>query len=288
MKSGVDGWDRGCPGSSRRRRARRIARRTVGGAARGLGALAALALIGVLTAAVALGERTQYGDLVVSLDGRLAPLELPRERPAPVAIELGGTLSTTDGDALPRVTRIEFGLPGQGVLFSRGLPICPIRSLTDTTQAAALRHCRKALVGNGWIDAEVVLPNQTPFWIHAPVLAFNGRMHGRPAVLMHAISKSPPTVVVLPFVVRRRPGRFGMALIANLSSYLGPWPHFARFELRISRRFRNDGREHSYLSASCPIPPRFTAGFFSFAKATYTLANGRQVSTAIARSCRAR
>ena len=225
----------------------------MGGAARGLGALAALALIGVLTAAVALGERTQYGDLVVSLDGRLAPLELPRERPAPVAIELGGTLSTTDGDALPRVTRIEFGLPGQGVLFSRGLPICPIRSLTDTTQAAALRHCRKALVGNGWIDAEVVLPNQTPFWIHAPVLAFNGRMHGRPAVLMHAI-----------------------------------WPHFARFELRISRRFRNDGREHSYLSASCPIPPRFTAGFFSFAKATYTLANGRQVSTAIARSCRAR
>ena len=255
---------------------------------RALGAFLALVLIGGLGATVAHGERTQHGSLIVSLDGRLDPLALPRERPAPVAVHLIGGLRSTDGGALPRVTKIELGLPGQGVLFTRGLPACPARRLTNTTHAEALRQCRNALVGRGRIEADVLLPNQRPFRIHAAVLAFNGRAHGHRAVVMHVIADEPTTVAVLPFVVQRRSGRFGMALVARLPSYLGPWPHFARFDLRLSRSFRHRGRAHSYLSASCPIPPRFTAGFFSFAKATSTLVGGREVSTGIARSCRDR
>ena len=46
--------------------------------------------------------------------------------------------------------------------------------------------------------------------------------------------------------------------------------------MTLSRRYSYRGRARSYLSASCPIPPRFTAGFFSFAKASFTLAGGRQ------------
>jgi hypothetical protein len=255
-----------------------------------VGALVAVAalLVGALTATLVQGERTQYGSLIVSLDGGMAPLTLPRERPAPVTVRLHGALDTANGTQLPRVRRIELGLPGEGTLFTKGLPVCPVLRLTNTSQAKALRHCRAALVGRGRIEADVLLPNQRPFRIHAPVLAFNGRVGGRKAVVMHAISKSPPTVVVVPFVLRRRPGRFGMALVADLPSHLGPWPHFARFDLTLSRRFRYRGHLRSYLSASCPIPPRWTAGFFSFAKVTYTLAGGRRVSTAITRSCRAR
>lgn len=254
-----------------------------------VGALAALvALLAALTATLAQGERTQYGSLIVSLDGAMAPLTLPRERPAPVTVRLQGALRTADGTQLPRVTRIELGLPGEGRLFTKGLPVCPVLRLTNTSQAKALRYCRAALVGRGRIEADVLLPNQRPFRIYAPVLAFNGRVRGQRAVVVHAISKSPPTVVVIPFVLRRRSGRFGMALVADLPPHLGPWPHFARFDLTLSRRFLYRGQARSYLSASCPIPPRFTAGFFSFAKVTYTLAGGRQVSTGIARSCRAR
>jgi hypothetical protein len=250
-------------------------------------ALAAL-LLGAFSATPVRGERTQYGSLIVSLDGELAPLTLPRERPAPVAVHLRGALRTTDDTQLPRVTRIELGLPGEGVISTKGLPICPVLRLTNTSQAKALRQCGPALVGRGRIEADVLLPNQRPFRIHAPVLAFNGRLRGRRAVVVHAISKSPPTVVVIPFVVERKPGRFGLALVADLPSYLGPWPHFARFDLTIWRRFRYRGELRSYLKAPCPIPHILTAGFFSLAKATYTLEGGRQVSTGIARSCRAR
>jgi hypothetical protein len=251
-------------------------------------ALVALAALGVLGAGLAHGERTQHGNLIVALDGGLSPLQLPRDYPAPVAVSLDGGLQTADGSLLPRVTKIEIGLPGQGVLTTRGLPRCPQRRLRNATRADALASCGSALVGRGSLSADVLLPNQPSFTVHASLLAFNGAIDGRRAVILHAYSTSPPTVVVLPFLIRLRAGRLGTTLVADLPPSLGPWPRFAHFQMRLSRRFSYRGREHSYLSASCPIPRRSTAGFFSFARSTYTLAGGREVSTSIPRSCRAR
>jgi hypothetical protein len=253
----------------------------------GLGVLLALALVGALAAGSAQGERAQRGNLIVSLDGGLAPLKLPRDRPAPVAVRLEGGLRTADGALLPRVTRIELGLPGQGVLFTRGLPTCSQRRLRNTKPPEALAACRPALIGHGRLEAEVVVPNQAPFTIRARLLAFNGRVGGRRAILLHSYASSPPTVAIVPFLVRPGRGRFGTALVAHLPAALGPWPHFAHFAMTLSRRYVYRGRPRSYLSASCPIPPRLTAGFFSFAKATLTLAGGRTIGTGITRGCRA-
>jgi hypothetical protein len=255
--------------------------------AKGASAAAAL-LVACLFVGLAQGERTQHGNLIVTLDGRFAPLTLPRDRPAPVSVRLVAGLKTSDRSVLPRVTRVELGIPGQGVITTRGLPTCPPRRLRDTTTAQALRVCRPALIGTGRMIAQVKIPHQAPFSVHARLLAFNGKVGGRRAVILHGISTRPPTVVVLPFVIRLRPGRFGTVLVAHLPPTLGPWPRFARFEMDLSRHYRHRGRELSYISASCPIPERFTAGFFSFAKATFTLVGGRRVSTGIARSCRAR
>ncbi|MBA3865201.1 MAG: hypothetical protein H0X42_02450 [Solirubrobacterales bacterium] len=257
-------------------------------ARRSLPILVALAVLLALGAAPARGERTQQGNLIVSLDGSLAPLKLPRDRLAPVAVSLEGGLQTADRTLLPRVTKVELGLPGQGVLSTRGLPTCSQRSLRNAKPPEALAACAPALVGHGKLEAEVLIPNQAPFEIDADLLAFNGRVGGRRAVILDGFSADPPTVVVLPFVVRRGSGRFGAVLVADLPAALGPLPRLAHFSMTLSRRFSYRGRVHSYLSASCPIPPSFTAGFFSFAKATYTLADGRQLSTSIARSCRAR
>jgi hypothetical protein len=236
---------------------------------------------------LARGERTQHGSLIVSLDGGLSPLKLPRDRTAPVTVRLDGGLRTADGSLLPRVTEVELALPEAGVLSSRGLPVCGQRRLRDATSEEALANCGGALVGRGHIEADVLLPNQQPFAIRARLLAFNGRAEGRRAVLLHAFATKPPTVVVLPFVVRRGSGKFATALVADLPPSLGPWPHFAHFEMSLGRRYAYRGRERGFISASCPIPKIFTAGFIPFARATYTLVDGRRVSTEIARGCRA-
>jgi hypothetical protein len=232
-------------------------------------------------------ERTQRGNLVVSLKGQLAPLKLPRERPAPVAIHLEGGLETADGSLLPRVRRIELGLPGQGVLDTRGLPICPQRLLRNAKPPEALAACRGAMVGHGRLRAVVALSNQDPFAAAADLRAFNGRIGKRRAVILHAYLDDPPTVVVLPFRIGAGSGRFGTALVADLRAALGPSVRFAHFDIELGRKFSRGGRVRSYLSAACPAPKGST-GYFSLAKVSFTLADGRRISQGIARGCRAR
>jgi hypothetical protein len=247
-----------------------------------------LVLFAGCTATVARGERAQKGNLIVSLDGELAPLALPRDRPAPISVNLEGGLQTSGGEALPRVTRIELGLPSQGVISTRGLPTCRSRLLRDAKPPEALAACRDALVGKGRLQASIALPNQAPFPARVGVRAFNARIDGRRAVLLHAYTANPPTVSVLPLRLQRGSGRFGLSLVGNLPSALGPWPRLRRFDLTLFRRYSYRGRPRSYLSASCPIPKSLTAGFFSLARLSFGLADGRRISVAIARSCRAR
>lgn len=245
--------------------------------------LAALAVAGI-----AQGERAQRGNLIVMLDGRFAPLSLPRDRPAPVAVQLRAGLQTADGSILPRVTKVELGIPGRGRITTRGLPTCTPRCIRDATTAKALELCRPALIGSGRMVAQVKVPHQEPFRVRARLLAFNGKVGAHRAVIVHGISTQPPTAVVLPFVVKLRPGRLGTVLVAHVPSTLGPWPRFARFKMNLYRRYSYQGHSLSYLSASCPIPKINTAGLFTFAKATFTLVGGGRISTGITRSCRAR
>lgn len=251
------------------------------------GSIAAALLAGIATERSG-AEQTQQGTLVSSLQGELRPLALPRDHLAPVAVHLEARLRTSDGSLLPRVTRLEIGLPGQGVLSTRGLPACPLKRLRNTRTPEALAACRTALVGQGRLRAVVALPNQDPFTVDARLLAFNARLGGHRAVLLHAGAANPPTSSVLPLLVKRGSGRFSTALAGAVSPALGPWPHLEQFEVTLFRRYRYRGARRSYLSASCPIPPGLTAGFFSFARASYGLAGGARIATAIARGCRAR
>lgn len=247
---------------------------------------AAAALLALALADRASGERQQRGNLIFSLDGELAPLTLPRDRPAPISVHLAGSLRTDDGSTLPRVTRIELGLPSQGVLDARGLPACSPRRLRSTTTTQALAACRESLVGRGRLRADVVLPGQAPVAIDTKVLAFNARLAGQPAVVMHAFGEGVPVAVVIKFRIVRGDGRLGTTLVADLPRALGPWPRLARFDMTLFRRFEYRGERHSYLSASCPIPQALTAGFFSLARAGFRLAGGGHIGTAITRGCR--
>jgi hypothetical protein len=248
-----------------------------------------MAICLVLAPGLAHGERAQSGNLIVTLNGGISPLELPRDRPAPVAVHLEGEVRTADGSQLPRVAGVELELAGQGLLFTRGLAVCPRARLRNATTRQSLRRCGAARVGSGTLEADVFVPQQPPFAIRARMLAFNGRAAGgRRAVWVHAYSKDPPVSLVLPFVIRPRRGAFRTALVATLPRAVGYLPHLARFRLTLSRNFTYRGKRHSYVSASCPVPKPFTAGFLSFARATYSFAGERRLSIESVRSCRAR
>ena len=251
-------------------------------------ALAVLAAIAIWGGA-AEGERSQKDNVIVSLNGGISPRELPRNEPAPVAVRLAGRVLTSDRAPLPRVNWIRLELAWRGVLDTHGLPVCPRVRLESASTDLAVERCGKAQVGHGGLFARVFIPNQSAFDVKARITAFNGRTKaGRPAVLVHAYATRPPVAFIIPFSVHHQRGSFRTVLVALIRRSVGPWPRVANFHVTVSRNFNHKGKRRSYLRASCPIPRTFTAGFLSFARATYTFEGGRQITTESVRSCRAR
>jgi hypothetical protein len=250
--------------------------------------LCALAVSGLLSSSAG-AERAQDGNLIVSLNGGISPVKLPRDRPVPVAVYLEGGVNTADHSPLPRVNRLKLELGWRGELLTMGLPVCPPIRLKGRSTARALASCGNALVGRGKLRAKIFLPDQTPFTVRAYLLAFNGRTKvGRRAVLVHAYTSDPPISFVIPFIVHRQDGAFKTVLVTTLRRAVGTWPHVASFKVDVARSFLYRGRRRSYLNAKCPLPSNFSAGFLSFARATYIFQGGKQLTIESVRSCRAR
>jgi hypothetical protein len=250
-----------------------------------------LLLGGVLVIAgstsTSVAERTQEGNVIVSLNGGINPRKLPRHSPAPVTVHLAGRVSTSDGSPLPRVNWIRLEISWRGKLFRKGLAVCPAARIKNATSRNAIERCGRASVGSGRIFARVFVPKQRAFGVRARLLAFNGQdERGRAKVLIHAYATNPPVSFVIPFSVYQRKGK--TVLITTIRRSVGPWPRVANFHVNVSRRFSYRGEQRSYLSASCPLPKNFTAGFLSFARATYAFDGGRELSTEAVRTCRAR
>ncbi len=251
--------------------------------------LVVLAMLAVIAGPVE-AERAQSGDLIVFLDGGIAPRALPRSHSAPVAVRLQAGIRTANRSPLPRVRGIRLELAWRGALDTRGLAVCPEARLRSVDSRQALAICGSALVGRGRLYDRVFIPGQLPFGLHAHLLVFNGRTkQGHTAVWVQAYTTNPvPVSFVLPFHVRHQPGPFRTVLVSVVPRTVGPWPRFAHFQIAVGRRFSYRGHSHSYMSASCPVPPRFTEGFLSFARATFNLSEGHQVRAEAVRSCRAR
>jgi hypothetical protein len=276
------------PGRSVRAALRVAGRRVRGkGTRRALASGALLVAIGILAAPVH-GERAQFGSLIVYLRGGVSPRTLPRYHSTPVSVRLQAGIQTVNSVPLPRVKKIRLELAYRGVLDTHGLAVCPRTRLRALDTRHAIAACGPALVGRGTLYSRVFLPSQPPFGLHFRLLAFNGKArHGRTAIWVLAYSPNPPISFVLPFHVRRQSGPFRTALVSVVPRNVGPWPHFAHFSVVVSRRFRFRGRVHSYLSASCPLPPRFTSGLLSLARATFSIADRPDFNIETVRTCRA-
>ena len=251
-----------------------------------IAALAALGAMAVATAAS--GELAQKRNLRISFDGSFTPKALPRDRPAPVTVEVEGTVSTTAGSRPPVLERIEIGLNRAGLLTTEGLPICRASQLQATTTAAALARCRGALVGHGSFRGRINSQEAVP--AGGKILAFNGRAGGRQALLLQLYSQAPVRIAfVIPLKIEQRAdAKFGTVLFADLPVLASGAATVTDIKLRIGRDFTYRGQAQSFLSASCAAPAGFTAAIFAFARGSFYFSDGKKISAAIVRDCRVR
>lgn len=251
-------------------------------------AITALVVLAIgVGAGAARGESFQAGNIRISFSGGFAPHALPRERPAPVTIELNSSISTEGGSRPPPLRRLEIALNSQGRLSTRGLPTCTSAALQSTTTESALARCRPALVGHGSFAAALA-STQALIPTTGKILAFNGRRDGKPALFLHLYGTVPVRATfVLPLAIeRRQKGQLGTVLATRIPVLAGGLGSITEFNLRIGRRYSFAGRRRSFLSAGCAAPAGFGLAIFPFARGSFQFANGTQIDTTLTRDCK--
>jgi hypothetical protein len=240
-----------------------------------------------MTVAGAAAETIQKGNVRVSFDGKLSPQKLPRHGSAPVSVTVDTKIFAAPGKPQPQLTEVAIAINRHGHLDSSGLPVCELADIQPATTAKALAACRGSLVGDGRFSASVALSRQAAFPSDGKLLAFNGTYRGKPAILAHIYGTEPvPTSFTVPFAIGRAKGTFGSTLTASFPAEDGNF--VSAIHLDLHRTFKFRGEMRSYATASCPAPDGFPGATFTFAKATYTFAGGKKLSSLLSRSCRAR
>jgi hypothetical protein len=250
---------------------------------------ALLALAVLLGAGVARGELSQKGNLRISFDGGFTPRSLPRDRPAPVTVNVEGAIGTTDGTHPPALRQLEIALNRSGHLSTAGLPACTAALLQSTTTETALARCRQALVGHGSFRATLE-STQAPVPVQGRILVFNGRRHGDPALILHLYGTVPVRATfVLPLTISHRAtGQFGTVLSATVPVLAGGLGSITYIKLEIGREYTYRGRRVGFVSASCAAPAGFPGAVFTFARGSFRFADGRRLNTTLTRDCKVR
>jgi hypothetical protein len=255
---------------------------------------AALALITAAAlllafAALAQAEIAQKGTLRVTFSGQIAPVKLPRSDPAPVSVQLGGKITTTDKSTPPKLERILLDINSNGVIQTKGLPTCPVTKLESISAAGAKKACGGALIGHGNVTSRVSLPGQGAFASNGTLQAFNGKAKGHPAVLAQVTTTGTlPLTYVIVFEVRKTKGTYGTELDGTLPQIASEYGYISAFDLSLGRTYTFHGEKLSYASASCPAPKGFPGASFPFAKASYEFTGGLTLSSKLVRECKVR
>jgi hypothetical protein len=246
-----------------------------------------MALLLILSlASLARAEVTQRGNLRVSFDGELTPHALPRSGQAPIKVAVGARIAAVNGAAPPQLRQISIAINRNGRLDAKGLPVCRLDQIQPSTTADALQACRGALVGQGSFSAKVLLPQQAPFPSAGKVYAFNGVLHGHPAIFAHVYGSRPvPTSSTIPFEVLPSKGIYGTVFRASLPQVTSEWGYVTGLEMTLGRNFSYRGERRSYLSAGCPAPKGFPGASFSFAQASFAFGGKKTLTSTLTRSC---
>jgi len=83
----------------------------------------------------------------------------------------------------------------------------------------------------------------------------------------------------------RTRGTFGTVLTASLPQVTASSSYITGLSLTLGRNFTSHGKRRSYLSAGCPAPKGFSAAVFPFARASFSFAKQKTVTSTLTRSC---
>jgi hypothetical protein len=220
-----------------------------------LGTAIAVVVGGVATAKKYPDTVVKAGNLVLTLNGGFTPTALPKNKLAPISLNVTGKIATADGTHAPALKEVILETDKNGAINAKGVPVCTSGKLQaqDTSHAEAI--CKDAIVGKGTTDVEVEFPESKPFVAKSKLLAFNGGVSGgKTTIFIHAYLSSPVSAAVVTTVKvsKIKNGRFGTKSIATIPKIAGGSGSVKSFSLTVNRKFTYKGKPQSYLLAKCP------------------------------------
>ncbi len=194
------------------------------------------------------------GNLSLTADAVVLPLERPRDDFAPAFFKARGELTTIDGTHPPALREVVADLDGDGALDPVGLPTCSFGQLVARDVATVRRICGKAIVGTGVGWGEVAFPEQAPIPARSPITLFNGGVKGGvTTIFIHGFITVPtPAAIVSTIRISKvHHGRYGLRAVMTVPRIAGGSGSITRFTLGFGRYFTYKGERKSYDLAKC-------------------------------------
>jgi hypothetical protein len=219
-----------------------------------LKATAASAAIGLVACAGAYALKIEIDKTVVSATASASPRALPAHGGVPVEVGSVTRVKRTDGSPPPTLKELAFLFDRHGYVNTRGLPVCTLAKLAETTPLAARKRCPGAIVGEGTGTAEVDFPGQAPVRISSPLTFFNAPPAGGEAsLIVHAYETLPvPRAVLVPFSVERvHHGRYGFRVRIPVPAIAEGYGAATLAKATIGATWKRGGRTVGYTNAYC-------------------------------------
>jgi hypothetical protein len=252
---------------------------------------ATVLLAGIVVVGVALAKGkgpkpvvVRAGNMVLEINGDIAPKTLPRHKLAPMGIWGSGKLETLDGSHPPALEEAVFDADKDVFVNVKGLPACAANQLEARSTKKAEAVCGRAILGRGTATVEVAFPEQKPIVSTGPLVLFNGgERNGVVRVFSHAYVNVPAPTAVVATAEVSRVDKEGLGLhievevpkiAGGAGSVVG-----ARFSMRRVYTYR--GERRSVIAGRCPDGHILGRGSFTYS-------DGTVLSGSVIRNCSAR
>jgi hypothetical protein len=246
-----------------------------------MGALMAVAVVGVATAAKDKPVTAKVGDLEFTANGGFTPDALPKKTLAPIALTASGTIKMADDSHPPALKEVLVETDKNGTVDVEGFPACTSGKLQsqDTDHARAI--CKSAIIGEGTTDVEIEFPESRTVPVESDLLVFNGGFKGGVTTFyVHAYITVPvPAAIVTTVKIKKvNNGRYGLRSTASVPKIAGGSGSVTSFSLKIDKKYTYKGKKHSILNLKCPDGKIQVA-------ATAVFADGTRAATEFIRTC---
>lgn len=237
-----------------------------------LRAVAVAAAVALVASAAAYGLKIEIDKTVVSATAGISPRALPAHGNAPVEVGSVTRIKTTDGSAPPTLRELVFVFDKHGSIDTRGLPVCTMAKLADTTPQEARKRCAGAIVGEGVGRAEVRYPGKAPIEIGSPLTFFNAPpVSGGPSLIVHAYQTVPvPKTVLVPFAVERiHQGRYGFRVRIPVPAIAEGFGSPTLAKATVGTTWKRAGKTVGYANARCDGGRLQVHGTIAFTDGSY-------------------